>query len=136
MWPLYIYIYIYFFFFLMCLVKGILIYSIPSKSQFLVLLIFSIIFLVFILFIPPLTFIISFLIALCFLKKFVFSTFFRCKFRFFIWDFSSFLRMACISMKFPLEVLLLHLVDYVVCFHLRCLKVLLIYLLTHCFLVV
>ena len=90
-------------FFLMSLAKGLSILFIFSKNQLLVLLTFAIVFFVSISFISALIFMISFLLlSLGFLCS-SFSSYFRCKVRLFIWDFSSFFRWAWFAMNFPLR---------------------------------
>ena len=91
------------FFFLMSLANGLSILFIFSKDQLLVLLIFALVFFVTISFISPLIFMTSFLLLTLGFVCSSFSSSFRCKVRLFIWDFSCFLREACIALNFPLR---------------------------------
>ena len=79
-----------FLFFLMYLAKGLSIWFIFSENQLLVLLIFSIVFLVSILFISSRIFIIPFLLLTLGFICSSFPTSFRWKVRLFIWEFSCF----------------------------------------------
>ena len=90
-------------FFLMSLANGLSILFIFSKNQFLVLLIFAIVFFVSISFIPALIFMMSFLLLTLGFVCSSFSSYFRCKVRLFIWDVCCFLRYDCIAINFPLR---------------------------------
>ena len=90
-------------FFLVSLARGLSVLFILSENQLLVLLIF-LFFLISVLFISSLIFIISFLLlTLGLFVLFLILLIRNVRYvRLFIWDFSCFLRKACISMNFPL----------------------------------
>ena len=89
--------------FMVSLTRGLSILFTFSKSQLLVWLILCIVFWISILLISSLIFMISFLLLTSGFSCSSFSNSFRCWVKLSFWDFSSFLRKACIAMSFPLS---------------------------------